>query len=213
MKKNTIIFCLIFGIFLIAQTSLAEKAYVTDSIKITFRSGPSIQNKIFTFLSTGQAVEVLETQGNWTHVHLLESDKAEKDGWVMSRYLIKRVPWESEAISLRNENEKLREKLDSIEKERKELKYCAEDYDKLRKQYDSLMKDSEDYLNVKAAYDDAVLKLETARADLQSLDMKYKALTLSQRNKWFAVGALVLLVGLLIGVAVGRQHKKKRSIY
>lgn len=213
MKKNTIICCLFLGIFLIAQTSLAEKAYVTDSIKITFRSGPSIQNKIITFLSTGQAVEVLETRGDWTHVHLLESDKAETDGWVMSRYLIKRLPWESEAISLRNENEKLRENLDSIEKERKELKHYAEGYDKLRKQYDSLMKDSGDYVNVKAAYDDAVLKLETARADLQSLDMKYKALTLSERNKWFAVGALVLLAGLLIGVAVGRQQKKKRTIY
>lgn len=213
MKKNTIVFCLIFVICLIAQTSLAEKAYVTDSIKITLRSGPSIQNKIITFLSTGQAVEVLETQGDWTHVHLLESDKAEKDGWVMNRYLITRLPWESEAISLRNENETLREKLDSIEKEWKELKHYAEDYEKLRKQYDTLVKDSADYLNVKAAYDDAILKLETARADLQSLDIECETLRSSQRNKWFAIGALVLLVGLLIGVAVGRQQKRRRTIY
>ncbi|MBN1276724.1 MAG: TIGR04211 family SH3 domain-containing protein [Deltaproteobacteria bacterium] len=213
MKKIEIILMVILFVCSFTQVSSAEKAYVSDSIKITLRSGPSIQNKIITFLSSGQAVEVLEAQDDWSRVQILESDLKDREGWVMNRYLITRLPWEKEALSLRNENEKLKEKLDRIEKEWKELKNYPGDYQKLRKQHEELIKESADYINVKAAYDDAVTKLESARAELQELKTRYESLNLSQRHKWFAAGALVLLAGLLIGLVTGRQQKKRKTLY
>ena len=47
---------------LLAQTSWAGKAYVTDSFRISLRRGPTIENKILRFVSSGLPVEVLESQ-------------------------------------------------------------------------------------------------------------------------------------------------------
>ena len=62
---------IVLGFCLTGQWSWAEKAYVTDSLKVTFRTGPSTENKIVSMLSSGQPVEVLESQEKWTHVRLL----------------------------------------------------------------------------------------------------------------------------------------------
>ena len=35
----------------------------------------------------------------------------------------------------------------------------------------------------------------------------------NQMNKWFAIGAVVLLCGLMIGLVVGRQQRKRKSLY
>jgi SH3 domain protein len=55
--------------------------------------------------------------------------------------------------------------------------------------------------------------LETAQGDVQGLTKENESLKSSQRNRWFAMGALVLLCGLMIGVVVGRQQRKRKSIY
>ena len=70
--------------------------------------------------------------------------------------------------------------------------------------YSTLKKDSADYLKIKAAYDNI-----KNRTDV--LGRENEVLKSAQTNKWFATGALVLLCGLMIGVVIGRQQKKRRS--
>ena len=48
---------------------------------------------------------------------------------------------------------------------------------------------------------------------LVKVTAEIETLRSSQRNRWFLSGAVVLLCGLLIGGIVGRQQKKKRSLY
>ena len=45
---------------------------------------------------------------------------------------------------------------------------------------------------------------------LRVLGEENQSLRSSERNKWFAIGALVLLCGLVFGMIVGRQQKKRR---
>jgi SH3 domain protein len=110
------------------------------------------------------------------------------EGWVLSRYLITRQPWEIQARSLKRENAQLKTKLARIEREWEEtLKQKVGDYLKLRTGY------------------------ETAQETVQTLTEENETLRSSHRNKWFAMGALVLLCGLMIGLVTGRQQKKRRS--
>jgi len=44
---------------------------VTDSFKVTLRTGPSSENKIIAMPSSGQPVKVLDSRGNWSHLRLL----------------------------------------------------------------------------------------------------------------------------------------------
>ena len=215
MKRYWLIIIITLGLCLMVQESWAQNVYVTDSFRISFRSGPGIENRILKFLHSGTQVEVLETGEEWTRVRLLEPEGGELIGWVLSRYLMTREPWELQTKSLLSENGQLTEKVGLLEKENNELssrdKRLASDLDKMttsfhKLQYDytTLKKESADYLKIKAAYD----SIKT-RTDV--LSRENEVLKSAQTNKWFATGALVLLCGLMIGVVIGRQQKKRRS--
>ena len=195
----------------------ASDAYVTDTFRISLRRGPSIENKILKFLPSGQPVEVFETQDGWSRVRPKDSDQSDVEGWVLSRYLISRLPWEKQARSLKEINTLLRRDLSIIEqkfeevlqKEKtlsSEIKRYSGALDKSRAEYKALKKDASDFLDIKSAY-------EILRKESQRLKEENDILRNSQRNRWFAMGALILLCGLMIGFLFGRQQKKGRGYY
>jgi len=188
MKRFRLIIPIALGLSLMAEASWAAKAYVTDSFRISLRRGPSIENKILKFLPSGLPVEVFESQEGWSRVRPLESGRGSIEGWVLSRYLIARLPWENQARSLKQENAHLKEKLACIEEEWQE----------------TLRRKAADYLELKKAY-------EIGQETVQRLTKENEGLRSSQRNKWFATGALVVLCGLMIGLVMGRHEKKRRS--
>lgn len=71
MKRILCLFGLMVLFILCATSSWAEKAYVTDRFKVTFRSGPSLENKVIRMLPSGQELQVLDTQGDWSHVRVV----------------------------------------------------------------------------------------------------------------------------------------------
>ncbi|MBW1739940.1 MAG: TIGR04211 family SH3 domain-containing protein [Deltaproteobacteria bacterium] len=171
------------------QTSWAAKAYVTDTFRISLRRGPSIENKILKFLPSGLPVKVLESQGGWSRVHVLENEQGILEGWVLSRYLITRLPWEEQAKSLKQENAQLKEKIVRIEKwgeaVRQELGLTRE----LKENYEVTLK------------------------AIQTLTKENERLRSSRRSKWFAMGALVLFFGLMIGLVLGKPQRRLKSSY
>jgi SH3 domain protein len=204
-----------FGLSFIAQASWATKAYVTDSFRIVLRAGPSIENKILKFLPSGTYLEVLETGKDWSQVQLLEPEGSDARGWVLSRYLIARRPWAAQTKAFMGENAKLIEKVGILEKENKEISLrdqkLSSDLEKFRSAFHKLQyehgllkKEAADYLKMKAAH-------QNMKKRVESLARENELLKSAQINKWFATGALVLLCGLMIGLVVGRQQRKRRS--
>jgi SH3 domain protein len=223
MKIFRFIVPVTLGLCLVGQFSWAEKAYVTDSFEITLRSGPSVQNKIISLLRSNQPLEILESQDDWSRVHLLEREQEDAEGWVLSRYLVTRQPWKIQAESLRQENSQLKEKVARIEKEwgeaaqkeqdlSKEVKKYTQSLRKLQNEHQALKEGSAEYLKVKQAYEDTGVALETSQKAVQRLTRENELLRSSERNKWFGMGALVLLSGLMIGAVIGRQEKKRKSL-
>ena len=212
----------IIGLCLIAQSSWATTAYVTDSFTITLRTGPSNQNKITAMLSSAKPVEVLDSDGDWSHVRVLEGKTSGKEGWVLSRYLLTRLPWKKQSESLWKENELLKDKLPVVEKKlndalqrEKTLTIQLRDNTKilntLEGEYTSLKQGSAGYLKLKKKYDETQSALKTAQQNLQKFTEENKILKSSQAIKWFLAGSLVLLFGLIIGLVVGQRQKKQRS--
>jgi SH3 domain protein len=224
MKVFRVILMLILGLCLISETSWATRAYITDSFEITLRTGPSSQNKVIAMPASGEAVEILNSQDDWSNVRLLGRQRGAVEGWVLSRYLIERLPWEMQARTLQAENTRIKERLEQIESDQgettrreqeltKELKKNVDALKNLKGEYDSLKRGASDYLKLKKNYDATRTELETTQKTAQSLTKENERLRYSQRNKWFATGALVLLVGLIIGLVLGRKEKKRKSLY
>ncbi|MFZ7113572.1 MAG: TIGR04211 family SH3 domain-containing protein [Desulfatiglandales bacterium] len=224
MKRLGWIFGIILLCSLTGQEAWAGTAYVTDSFQITLRSGPSTDNKIIMMPSSGQAMEVLEEQKDWSRVRLLPDGDNPREGWVLNRYLIFRQPWEIQTRNLRQKNDELTEKYNEMKKQLEEtlsekrsltgsLDQNTEAFQRLQKQYDTLKQGAEGFLKLESSFEAAKKSLKTATNELQRLEQENEELRSSQMNRWFATGALVLLCGLLIGLLVGRQQKKRRSVY
>lgn len=224
MKKIHIItgiFFIIIGLSLLTGQSHAEDAYVTDSFKVTLRTGPSTENKIISMISSGQQVEVMESENGWSHVRLRDNN-VDKEGWILSRYIMKRRPWRAEAISLGNANTEMKERLPKISKSlddalRREkilvtrLEEKSSQFDTMKNEYEALKTGAASYMELREKEAATQKAFEKTQEELQKLTEENRILISSKRNLWFLSGALVLLFGIIIGLAIGRKQSRPRS--
>ena len=222
MKKLPIIAIIGMTLCLLGQISWASNAYISDFFKITLRTGPSNENKIIAMLPSGEPVEVLEETGAWTHIRLPERREGYNEGWVLSRYLSTTVPWEKQYKSLKEKYDSLVETFPQVDQKLKEALSREKDLSiQLQKtskalkivetEYASLRKGASEYLALKDIHDKTQSALKQAQHDVLKLTEENKVLKYSNAIKWFLAGSLVLLFGLLIGLAVGQRQKKYRS--
>jgi SH3 domain protein len=222
MKRYHVLWIVLLPLCLIHPLSWATTAYVTDLFEITLRTGPSNENKIIAMLSSGEPLEVVETRDDWTLVRLVNSRGEEKEGWVLSRYLIKRQPWETQAKGLLKQNASLREKLGMLERKseessqreaefKKELQHTSETLKKVQTDFESLKNESSDFLELKEQYETTKSTLQTSQDIVQKLTEENEILKASQYVRWFLAGALVFLSALLMGLVLGRREKKHRK--
>jgi SH3 domain protein len=97
--------------------------------------------------------------------------------------LTDRPPWKTRFQSVSEENEQLREKAGSCEKSLREA---------LRRE------------------EAIAARLDGMQKNVRSLADENQRLKSSQQHKWFLIGALVLLCGLLIGLMIGRKQRSRR---
>ncbi len=221
MKKFQIVLAIILGLYLSDQLSWAATGYVTDSFKITLRTGPGTENRIVTMLSSGEPLEILEIGDEWTRVRRLKPEGRQEEGWVLSRFLIDRQPWELQVGGLSRENASLKEKLTLIEKRlressrreaelQRELETTSKTLKEVQAGFDSLRNESSDFIQLKERHEVLQSNLETTEKTVQRLTQENKDLKSSQKVRWFLAGALVFLSALLIGLIAGRREKKRR---
>ena len=223
MKKfRFMILFIALGLFLTVQSAWGEKAYVSDTFKITLRTGPSVQNKIITLLSSGQTLEILDSKEDWSYILVSGKDGEETKGWILNRYIIKRMPWETQTRYLKGENKSLKKKLARIVNERNETTNRADEASKdldsttralykLQEEHEALKKGAAKYLELNAAYETIKSEFEIAQEKVKSLTIENEKLRSSERNKWFAIGAIILLFGFIFGMVIGKREKKRKS--
>ena len=96
----------------------AKSMYVTDILKVTLRTGPSIENKIIEMVESGQRVEVVEPGQEWSLVRLSDG----KEGWILNRYLIPNETNKLNLERLESEHSNLNTKFKTIHEENSKLK-------------------------------------------------------------------------------------------
>ena len=224
MRKITIVLLLGLCIPLSVQVCRAEKAYVINTSKITLRGGPSTQDKIITMLTQDTPVEVLETQSGWKHVRVLDDPSRNYEGWIVSSYLSGDVPWKYQAEKLKEENDRLKQRAEDIEKEwtassgekelmSEKLGKAEKELKSVKTKYESLKQASGSILELQENHAKTLKALQEDRVTLETLQKENMVLKSSQRNRWFLSGAVVLLVGLIFGLVMGRQQRKRKSSY
>ena len=222
MNRFYLIIGIIIGFCSVGQFGWAKTAYIIDFTNVNFRSGPSTEHRVIATLSSGHPLEILGTEGSWSHVSFKENEDSIKEGWILSRYLMTRLPWEQKAQSLISENTTLKEKLAPSEKMLEEnilnkqnlkikLQDSIEELDKVRQELKSIKEGAAEYSDLKEKYRIIQAQLKKIQKENKELIDSYNQLESSQRIKWFIAGGIVLICGLFIGLLLGGRRRYSKS--
>ncbi|MBW2066441.1 MAG: TIGR04211 family SH3 domain-containing protein [Deltaproteobacteria bacterium] len=221
MRGYLLVLSLAVAVLAFSHPVWAKKAFISDSITIPLYEEPDIAKKILVKLHSGQRLETLEKRQEWTRVLVLEGEGEGLQGWILSRYLSSQQPWEKRVSFLKEENAKLKARLDTLEAElndvsvkklnlKKELQELTNTLELLKREYSELEGGAEGYEALETKFEKLKDILESSRRDIQYLREENRRLKTSEKTRWLLLGALILLCGLMLGLIIGRQHKRRR---
>lgn len=207
---------------LIAGTASAESAWVSDQFEITLRSGPSTSNAIELMLDSGTKLEILERDPESGYSRVRTSGGTE--GYVLTRYLMNEPAAREQLASLTSQ----------LTSEASRGSSLNSQLSAIRSQYDSATRTIETLERDKSALEEELAEIKRTAANVLSINNQNKQLreqlaaeeirvaTLEQENReltsqttryWFMSGALVLVVGMVLGLWLPRIRWQRRSRY
>ncbi|MBI4765348.1 MAG: TIGR04211 family SH3 domain-containing protein [Deltaproteobacteria bacterium] len=204
-------------LFLCPSHLWAKTMYITDRIELSLRSGTGLEYRTLTMVKTGDRVEVLESDKNWSKVKLANGTV----GWVNTFFLVDQikaaVPSDSkiqdELRGLKEANQNLvREKEILIQEKNSLLKEVEEAKNQTHPQEK----------NGRISHELTALKLKNEQLDKEVALYKKQIEQFSQKEtgggteekvKWFLIGSVVLVMGLLLGWLMSRSRRKPHRYY
>ena len=206
---------LVLLLCLFSASVYGETMYVSDTLKLTLRTGPSIENKIIAVIESGQEMEVIKFGDEWSQVRLPNG----KEGWVLSRYLttdetngIKLQRLETKHKNLMIQAAELLEENNGLKTENtrlsSELEAMQKQLEKIQTDYEALKTEATEFLTLKANYNRAASQLAEQTAKAKKLEEQVSSLAMNTYIKWFLAGSGVLIVGFFIGFSTKRQRRR-----
>lgn len=202
-------------IILTSGMAPAETMFVSDRLEITLRTGPGNNRKIIAMLKSDEALDVLETENEWSRVLLANG----KEGWVITRFLTPDQPSRIALETLKQKHDQLLTEIDELrqaktvltsEKEKfsAELKQKNNHLAELSKAFETLKAESADFIQLQSDYKNSMTALKQQTQKALELDNEVEKLHWNQNVRWFLSGAGVLLLGFIIGFSTKRQRRR-----
>jgi len=215
---------LAFGLLIIlpATQVVAEPMWVSDQFEVMLRSGPSTNNAIERILPSGTALELVERDDDAGYARVRTA--AGTEGWVLTRYLM-------DEPSAREQLEALTSRLTSAAAQGSSL---TSQLDAVQGEYDSASRQISTLENEKRRLEEELAEIKRTAANVLAINNQNKdlrdqlanaeiqAATLEQQNReltgqttryWFMTGALVLVVGMILGIWLPRIRWQRKSRY
>lgn len=218
-KARLIVFLLILGY---PVFGFAETSWVSDQFEITMRSGPSTENAIILMLTSGTALEVLESDAGNGYAKVRTASG--REGWVLSRYLMSQQPARERIVGLTEELNRARARADSLSGQFEAVKQqqgadsaqirgLQQDNAALASELEELKRISADVLAINTDNQGLRQRLSDAEIKMNTLEEENHVLRSRQNRDWFIAGAAVLVAGMIVGLIIPRIRLRRRSRY
>ena len=212
----------LLSVLLFAGAAGAESAWVSDQFEITLRSGPSTSNAIELMLDSGTKLEILERDPESGYSRVRTTGGTE--GYVLTRYLMNEPAAREQLASLTSQ----------LTNEASRGSSLNSQLSAIRSQYESATGQIETLEREKSDLEEELAEIKRTAANVLSINNQNKQLreqlaseeirvaTLEQENReltsqttryWFMSGALVLVVGMILGLWLPRIRWQRRSRY
>ena len=221
MMKTTLRNTLLFLIFA-APVAFSAPAWVSDEFEITLRSGPSTSNAIQLMVDSGMRLEVLERDAESGYSRVQTPGGTE--GWVLTRYLMgepsareqletltgqltnantRGTSLDSQLAAVKNEYNSANRQVATLEKEKATLE----------SELAEIRRTAANVLGINQQNKKLMDELATAEIRADTLEQENRQLSSQTTRYWFMSGALVLLVGIILGIWLPRIRWQRRSGY
>ena len=199
-----------------------EPAWVSDEFEIMLRSGPSTSNAIQLMLTSGTELEVLERDVESGYARVRTAGGTE--GWVLSRYLMNERSAREQLRSLSGEltdansrGTTLGSQLTAIRSEydaaNKRIATLEREKAALEKDLADIKRTAANVLGINEQNQSLMDQLAAAQIRADTLEQENRQLSSQTTRYWFLSGALVLLIGIIMGIWLPRIRAPRRSGY
>ena len=219
--KNTRLATLLF-LILAAPFAYGAPAWVSDEFEIMLRSGPSTSNAIQLMIGSGMRLEVLEQDAESGYSRV--STPGGTEGWVLTRYLMSEpsareqletltgqltnantrgTSLDSQLAAVRNEYNSAKRRIATLEGEKTALE----------SELAEIRRTAANVLGINDQNKTLLDELATSEIRADTLEQENRRLSSQTTRYWFMSGALVLIVGIILGIWLPRVRWQRRSRY
>lgn len=207
---------------LLSSSALADSVWVTDQFEITLRSGPSTSNAIQLMIGSGAELEALErdAESGYTRVRT----QGGTEGWVLTRYLMNErsareqlqllsgqltnatsrgSSLDSQLQAIRGEHESANQQIATLEREKAAVE----------QELAEIKRTAANVLSINDENKSLMEQLTAAQIRADTLEQENRELASQTIRYWFMAGALVLLVGIILGIWLPRIRWQRGSRY
>ena len=205
-----------------ASAAYGEPAWVSDQFEIMLRSGPSTGNAIQLMVESGMRLEVLERDADTGYSRVQTPGGTE--GWVLTRYLMNEASareqlgnltsrltnantrgtsLDSQLIAIKGEYDSSSRRIATLEREKGAVE----------KELAAIKRTAANVISINERNRTLTDELADAQTRADMLDDENRQLMSQTRRYWFMAGALVLLVGIVLGIWLPRVRWQRRSGY
>lgn len=222
MKRISGILAIGLLVLLPATQAAAQSMWVSDQFEVMLRTGPSTNNAIERMLPSGTALEVIERDDETGYTRVRTA--AGTEGWVLTRYLMNeasaREQLEALTSRLTNANSQgssLTSQLDAVKGEydtaSRRISVLEGDNRQLEQELAEIKRTAANVLAVNNQNKELRDQLANAEIQAATLEQQNRELTGQTTRYWFMTGALVLVVGMILGIWLPRIRWQRRSRY
>ena len=207
---------------LTVSAARAETAWVSDRFEITLRSGPSTSNAIQLMLGSGTELEVLDVDAETGYSMVRTAGGTE--GWVLTRYLMNEPAAREQLATLTSQltseasrGSSLNSQLGAIrgeyESAPERIATLESENETLQAELGEIRRTAANVLAINNQNKDLREQLAAEEIRVAALEQENRELTSQTTRYWFMSGALVLVVGMVLGLWLPRIRWQKRSRY
>jgi len=198
----------------------AESRYVTDQFKITLRSGESSSHKILRMLPSGYKLQLISTNPQTGYSQVRTEDG--KSGYVLTRQLMN-IPVardrlalaESRLKELLQEPEKLSAKLAAVQNKLQKLQNShdtlSREKEKLDKELETIRRTASDAIRISNERNELRKLVAQLTHQVEELKQENRELSNNSNQKWFMIGAGIIILGIIIGLILPHLRFQRRK--
>lgn len=197
-----------------SQFSLADEAYIRDTLYVPLRGGESSEHRIIhRGIKSGTLLERLETNEQTGYTRVRTSKGLE--GWLLTQYLVDEPIASTQLGSVKSELQSLDTKhqltLLSLEEAKEEREVLADQNALLAEDLATITRLSANVVVIDERNKRLSEERDTLLQKITDLNELIDALSDDRAQQWFLCGAGIILIGLLFGFWLSRRIYHKRD--